>query len=360
MKEKEEEEREEERVSPLDSPSPLPSFPSDSPINYPITPFNPPLPKEEEREEGEKESTRVSAVGEANSVTIRKKRKQDKLNKHGASVNIMLSEEGVHKLEKKMELSDAVSNYGDQPLPSTGLTGGSSFETISPGTGITSMTPDEQYKNRADHISQSVTDAQRQLDMRSVPSQAYANQVQNDLIADYHGYMTDKNYQGKYSAAEVLQGYDYLSRANNGVSDLDWAIPKADDQLFTQITPAPRWEAARSIQEAASAQYNASTPTRDDAIMQSVYRNNNFSQAQQDVFNAQNIEHGDWNALSWIDKAKALFVPGSSRTGQIDNMPSWAKYITNIFPSIMASDAGAAIGSAIAPDIGALTVGGLT
>ena len=42
-----EEERAEERVSPLDSPSSL------SPVTpYPITPYNPPLPKEDEKEEG--------------------------------------------------------------------------------------------------------------------------------------------------------------------------------------------------------------------------------------------------------------------------------------------------------------------
>ncbi len=261
-----------------------------------------------------------------------------------------------------MALSGAVSNIVNQPLPTTGMTGGSNYQTVNPGTSINSTAPAGQYNNRADYIPQSVTDAQRQLDMRSMPSQTYANQVQNDLIADYHGYMTDKNYQGKYSATEAIQGYDYLSRANNGASDLNWSVPKADDQLFTQIVP--RWEAARSIREAASEQYNAPTPTRDDAIMRSVYRNNDFSQAQQEVLNAQNIEHGNWNALSWIDKAKALLVPGSSGTDQMDNLPSWAKYITNIFPSIMASGAGAAVGSAIAPGvgtaIGALTVGGLS
>lgn len=40
----------EEEALPLSSPSSLPSSPSDSPINYPITPYNPPLPEEEEKE----------------------------------------------------------------------------------------------------------------------------------------------------------------------------------------------------------------------------------------------------------------------------------------------------------------------
>lgn len=112
-KEKEEEEREEERVSPLDSPSSLPSFPSDSPINYPITPFNPPLPKEEEREEGEKESAHVSAEDEP----VPAKRKRGKLINYGTVSNVMLSEEEFHKLEEKIgypyiiDLIDELSYY---------------------------------------------------------------------------------------------------------------------------------------------------------------------------------------------------------------------------------------------------------
>lgn len=47
----EEEERKEEEVLPLSSPSSLLSSPSDSPNIYPITPYNPPLPEEEKREE---------------------------------------------------------------------------------------------------------------------------------------------------------------------------------------------------------------------------------------------------------------------------------------------------------------------
>lgn len=46
-----EEERKEEEVLPLSSPSSLLSSPSDSPNIYPITPYNPPLPEEEKREE---------------------------------------------------------------------------------------------------------------------------------------------------------------------------------------------------------------------------------------------------------------------------------------------------------------------
>lgn len=43
---------EKEGILPLDSPSSLPSFPPDPLINYPITPFNPPLPEEKgERKE---------------------------------------------------------------------------------------------------------------------------------------------------------------------------------------------------------------------------------------------------------------------------------------------------------------------
>lgn len=267
-----------------------------------------------------------------------------------------------------MALSSAVSNIINREAPSSpsqqGGTGssGSGYQSVAPGTGITSTQPAGNYNNKADYIPQSVTDAQQKLNYRSIPSQQYANQVQNDLIADYHGYMTDKNYQGKYSATEAMQGYDYLSRANNGAPDLDWNPPKADDQLFTQIVP--RWDAARDIQEAAALQYDAPVPTRDDSIMKSVLKNNNLTQTQQEIVNARNIEHGDWNALSLIDKAKALLVPGSNGEGQMLNLPSWAKFISNIFPSVMASGAGAAIGSAIAPGvgtaIGALTVGGLS
>ena len=237
----------------------------------------------------------------------------------------------------------------------------SNYNSVKPGQEVKSTYPVEQYQNKTDYVPDSVTQAQRNLNLRSLPTQAYANQVQADLIADYHGYKTDKNYKGKYTSAEALQGYDYLSRANNGASDLNWTAPKADDQLFTHI--APRWDAAREINEAANAQFNISVD-RDDSILRSALGGTNLTQAQKDVINAKDIERGDWNALNWIDKAKALFVPGSSGTNSMANLPSWAKYITNIFPSIMASGAGAAIGSAIAPGIGtgigALTVGGLS
>ena len=245
-------------------------------------------------------------------------------------------------------------NYG-------AFSGNSNYNSVAPGSKATSTYPVEQYQNKTDGIPQSIIDAQQKLNMRSIPTQEYANQVQADLIADYHGYTTDKNYKGKYSATEAFQGYDYLSRANNGASDLNWAVPKADDQLFTHI--APRWDAAREINESASNQFNTPTLTRDDSILQSALGGTNLTKAQQDVVNAQNIEKGDWNTLNWIDKAKALFVPGSNGS-EMDNLPPWAKYITNIFPSIMASGAGAAIGSTVAlgpgTAIGAITVGGLS
>ena len=257
--------------------------------------------------------------------------------------------------------ADNFNAYNQAQQNSGNEFGNSNYNEVRPGSTANSTYPVENYNIRTDEIPESVINAQRNLNMRSLPTQEYANQVQADLIADYHGYKTDKNYKGKYTSAEALQGYDYLSRANNGSSDLNWAAPKADDQLFTHI--APRWDAAREINEAASNQFNLSID-RDDSILRSALGGTNLSQAQKDVVNAKDIERGDWNALNWIDKAKALFVPGSSGSDSMANLPSWAKYITNIFPSIMASGAGAAVGSAIAPGIGtgigALTVGGLS
>ncbi len=116
-KEKEGEEREEERALPLDPPL---SFPPNTP--NPITPFNPPLPKEEEREEGEKESTQVAAdavldSAESDSGMGNKKRKRGKLINYGTVSNVMLSEEEFHRLEEKIgypnviDLIDELSYY---------------------------------------------------------------------------------------------------------------------------------------------------------------------------------------------------------------------------------------------------------
>ena len=218
------------------------------------------------------------------------------------------------------------------------------------------------YNPYANGVPQSVIDAENELNQKSIPNQDYAQQVQDTIIRDQLGYLNDPNYQGTYTSQQTAEAFEYLSRANEGASYTNWAPPKADDQLFTQIVP--QWEAAQSIYSKATEQQNAPLPTTEDAIMQSVYKNNNLTAAQHEILNANQIQKGDWNLMSWGDKFKALIVPSSNLEDTVENAPEWAKFVQNLFPAWMASGAGAAIGSVIpipgAPLIGAAVVGGLT
>lgn len=224
-----------------------------------------------------------------------------------------------------------------------------------------STAPLADYNPYADGAPQSVIDAENELNHRSIPNQEYAQQVQDTIIRDNLGYLSDPNYKGTYSALEASQAFEYLSRANEGASYSNWAAPKADDQLFTEIVP--QWDAARNIRAKATEQYNAPLPTAEQSIIKSVYNNPQLNTAQREVLNADQIQRGDWRTMSWIDRLKALAVPSSNLEDTIENAPDWAKYVQNIFPSLMASGAGAAVGSLFGPvgtAIGATVVGGLS
>lgn len=217
----------------------------------------------------------------------------------------------------------------------------------------------EAFNPYANGVPQNVTEAQDQLADVSYASQDYANEIQRRIIADHNGYATDDNYQGMLNRTYTDQAYDYIKRANNGAEDTAWNDPNPQDQLFTMI---PDWIAQHDAERQLIEQYDKETPTQEQQITQSVYGNLQ-TDAQKAIMDSRNIEHGNWNLMSWWDKAKYLVVPGSSAT-KMDQTPDWAKYVQNIFPSIMASGAGAMVGSLLPIPgggiIGGIIVGGLT
>ena len=88
------EERREEEALPLSSPSSLPPYP------YPITPYNPPLPEEENREE-------------ETQYYVRDEKKRGELKPHGFYGNVWLSDKEVNKLHDKFgfnKMQDMIEN----------------------------------------------------------------------------------------------------------------------------------------------------------------------------------------------------------------------------------------------------------
>ena len=259
-------------------------------------------------------------------------------------------------------LRDYVDNSGNVNISTySGYSGGSNYNSSgsSSGSGYKSVNsnykdnakntaPVSEYNPYANGVPQSIIDAQNELNLRSIPNQQYAQMVQDTIIKDNLGYLSDPNYKGTYSAVEASQAFDYLTRANNGASYSNWAAPKADDQLFTQIVP--QWDAARNIRASATEQYNSPVPTMEDTIIQSVYNNPQLNAAQKEILQASKIQPGDWRTMSTVDQLKALAVPSSNLedTGVI-NAPGWAKWFQNILPSFLAGGAGAAVGSLFGP-----------
>ena len=225
-----------------------------------------------------------------------------------------------------------------------------------------STAPLAEYNPYADGVPQSIIDAENELNQRSIPNQEYAQMVQDTIIRDNRGYLSDPNYKGTYSATEASEAFEYLSRANEGASYTNWAAPKADDQLFTEIVP--QWDAARNIRARATEQYNAPLPTAEQSIVNSVYNNPQLNATQREILNADKLQPGDWNLLSGLDKFKAVIVPSSNIGDSMENTPWWAKIASNIFPSLMSSGAGAVVGGLVGGSVGAVigggVVGGLT
>ena len=93
IEEKERDEKEE--VLPLDSPSSLLSSPPHPPINYPITPFNPPLPEER----GERE--RDDDSGAKPNLKPKPQKHQ-----HGSAKNVLLTDEEYEKLKERFPDAD--------------------------------------------------------------------------------------------------------------------------------------------------------------------------------------------------------------------------------------------------------------
>lgn len=218
--------------------------------------------------------------------------------------------------------------------------------------------PVEYYNPYAEDVPTNVTEAQQQYADINIASQDYADEMTARIIRDHNGYMADPNYQGMLNQTYTNQVYDYIKRANNGADDSAWKTPNPQDNLYSVWLP--NWIAAQELER--QAQADIDKPTEVDPVISSVYDQTTTS-AQRAIMNANQIEHGNWNLLSWQDKAKYLLMPGSSAT-TMDDSPSWAKFIQNIFPSIMAGGAGAMVGSLIPiPGAGLVTglvVGGLS
>ena len=259
-------------------------------------------------------------------------------------------------------LNDYVDKSGNVNISTySGYSGGSNYNNSGSGSGSGYNSVNSNYKDTAKNtapvaefnpyangVPQSIIDAQNELNLRSIPNQQYAQMVQDTIIKDNLGYLSDPNYKGTYSAIEASQAFDYLTRANNGASYSNWSAPKADDQLFTEIVP--QWDAARNIRASATEQYNKPVATMEDSIVQSIYNNPQLSAAQKEILQANNIQSGDWRTMSWQDQLKALAVPSSNlEDSGVLNAPSWAKYVQNIFPSLMAGAAGGAIGQIFGP-----------
>lgn len=250
--------------------------------------------------------------------------------------------------------SSSGENYSDS---------GSNYNSVNPNykDTVKNTAPVADYDPYANGVPQSIIDAENEINNKSIPNPDYAKQVQDTIIQDNLGYLSDPNYKGTYTALQASQAFEYLSERNKGANYANWATPPADDQLFTEIVPL--WDAARNIQSKAVEQQSSPLPTEEQSIVQRAYNNQNLNATQRDILDADQIEHGDWRLLNFWDKAKALLVPSSNIEETMDNAPSWAKYIQNIFPSIMAGGGGAAVGSIFGPAgaaIGGGVVGGLT
>ena len=107
--------------------------------------------------------------------------------------------------------------------------------------------------------------------------------MMNNIIADYHAYQTRPNYVGYLNKQQTTDAYEYLSRANGGVADVDWAVPKADDQLFTMVLPS--WEAANHISQKAQEEYDKPISTQSPAEQQIIQSVNNIIHGNIACFN---------------------------------------------------------------------------
>ena len=209
----------------------------------------------------------------------------------------------------------------------------------------TSMSP------YATEVPQNVIDAQAPYSQVNIATQEYADEMTQRIIRDRNGYLANDNYQGMLNKTYTLQTYDYLKRANNGADDSAWKKSNPEDDLFSKWLPD--WIKAQDLERRAKEAYDQKTPTTEEEMIQKQNQkieqqaySGTTTKAQREVMKAKDIEHGNWNLMSWWDKAKYLLMPGSSAT-TMDDSPEWAKYIQNIFPSVMAGGAGAMVGSLI-------------
>ena len=69
----------------------------------------------------------------------------------------------------------------------------SGYNSVAPGQSVQNTAPISDYQYTQDEIPEAVANAQKNLNLRSLPSQDYANQVQADIITDYQGFIFEKS-----------------------------------------------------------------------------------------------------------------------------------------------------------------------
>ena len=226
------------------------------------------------------------------------------------------------------------------------------------------VAPVEEFNPYTTETPQALIDSQNRNNEVFVATQEYADRIQEQVIRDHNGYLADENYQGTWNPTLTNQVYDYLKRMNKGADDTVWQAPNPENDLFS--VHLPKIEKNEETIRQAKAELQKPLPTAEsdpNAYIKQKVLGNAQTDAQREVINATEKDHGYWELMSPWDKFKFLIVPGSSAT-TVENQPEWAKYIQNIIPSVMAGSGAGMLGSLI-PIPGAglatgLAAGGLT
>ena len=211
--------------------------------------------------------------------------------------------------------------------------------------------PVSAYTSAYDSNPQNVAQAQSQFADISYASQDYADNMQSQIVRDYYAYQNDENYSGMLSRTYTNQAYEYLKRKNNNANDTAWSQPKPEDEFFSVYLPkwTKEYEDTKKAEEAiANQQKSWETLAEESALAQTT------TNAQREVMQAKNIEHGNWHMMNWWDKAKYLLVPGSN-SYTVDDAPQWfVRLAQSVMPTIMSAGAGGMVGGALGGLIGSI------
>lgn len=203
----------------------------------------------------------------------------------------------------------------------------------------------------ANGIPQSVQQATSQFADISYATQDYADNMQSQIVRDHYAYQDDPNYSGMLSRTYTDQAYEYLKRKNNNANDTAWSKPKPEDDFFSVYLP--KWtkeyeDKKRAEEDIARQEKSWETIAEETALAKTT------TNAQREVMEAKNIEHGNWHMMNWWDKAKYLLVPGSN-SYTVDDAPQWfVRLAQTIMPTIMSAGAGSMVGGAVGGLVGSL------